>query len=71
MKTNDSLWEIKDTLEKIRVTEHPEISPDIINEIIKIQAQNQDSSRRATGRVRTSQEIKDYIEQEIKNEMEG
>lgn len=71
MRTNDSLQEIRATLEKIRSEEYPEVSADIINEIIDIQAQNQDSNRRATGRRKTKAAIDNYINQEVKGKAEG
>ena len=39
----NSLEDLKNTLEKIRVEKHPEIPSDVINKIILAQAENQDN----------------------------
>ena len=67
MKTmrNENLQEIKATLQSIRSESFPEISSDVIDQIVDIQFENQEKTSRSNGRMRTQQIVHKYIDQSV------
>lgn len=65
MRTNDSLQEIKTTLENIRNELYPDLESGIIKGIIDIQFRNQEKGRRVNGRSATQSLIKEYVEKKV------
>ena len=64
MNTNDNLQKILLTLEQIRSEKYPNVSKEIVENIINIQFENQEKDRRHTGRATTHQVIRKYIEEQ-------
>lgn len=54
-----NLHELLSALEEIRASEYPEISPEIIAQIVQAQYENQDN--RAAARVQTTKLIAEYL----------
>lgn len=65
MRTNDSLQEIKETLENIRTKLYPDVDGNIIEKIVDLQFQNQEKDRRVAGRAETQSLIKSYIASKV------
>ena len=62
MTVNDNLSEIKTTLEAIRKDEFPNVSPQVIEQIVDIQFNNQEKESRAEGKSQTRSVLKAYID---------
>ena len=60
--TRSNLHELLDALEEIRASEYPDISPEIIAQIVQAQFENQDD--RAVARNKTMKLIADYLKKE-------
>ena len=62
-KGKQNLHEILTTLEEIREKKYPHISQEVIETIVTIQFENQDQDSRTTGRDKTKQQIRKFIDQ--------
>lgn len=62
-KGKQNLHEILTTLEEIREKKYPQISQEVIENIVTIQFENQEQDSRTTGRDKTRQQIRKFIDQ--------